>query len=59
MVQFAEGGRMMVDFTDVDVGKVEVGMPMRMVFRIKEVDPQRGFTKYFWKASPTGDAKEV
>jgi hydroxymethylglutaryl-CoA synthase len=25
---------------------------MRMVFRIKEYDPQRGFTKYFWKAAP-------
>jgi 3-hydroxy-3-methylglutaryl CoA synthase len=54
MVQFAEGGRMMVDFTDVDVGGVEVGMPMRMVFRVKEVDPARGFTKYFWKAAPAG-----
>ncbi len=59
MVQFAEGGRMMVDFTEVDAGQVEVGMPMRMVFRIKEVDPARGFTKYFWKAAPTGDAREV
>src|SRR5215469_4078667 len=59
MVQFAEGGRMMIDFADVDSGHVEVGMPMRMVFRIKEVDPARGFTKYFWKAAPTGDAKEV
>ena len=58
MVQFAEGGRMMVDFTEVDPGRVEVGMPMRMVFRIKEVDPARGFTKYFWKAAPTGAAKE-
>jgi hydroxymethylglutaryl-CoA synthase len=54
MVQFAEGGRMMVDFTDVDSGAVEVGMPMRMVFRVKEVDPARGFTKYFWKAAPAG-----
>jgi uncharacterized OB-fold protein len=59
MVQFAEGGRMMVDFTEVDAGEVEVGMPMRMVFRIKEVDPARGFTKYFWKAAPAGGAKEV
>lgn len=59
MVQFAEGGRMMVDFTEVDAGQVEVGMPMRMVFRIKEVDPARGFTKYFWKAAPAADAKEV
>ena len=52
MVQFAEGGRMMMDFTDVDTGSIEVGMPMRMVFRVKEYDPARGFTKYFWKAAP-------
>ena len=52
MVQFAEGGRMMVDFTDVDPATVEVGERMRMVFRIKEVDSARGFTRYFWKATP-------
>lgn len=52
MVVFEEGGRLMADITDVDPGKVEVGMPMRMMFRIKEYDPQRGFTKYFWKAAP-------
>jgi hypothetical protein len=33
MVQFEGGGRMMADFTDIDDGKVEVGMPMRMMFR--------------------------
>jgi hydroxymethylglutaryl-CoA synthase len=59
MVQFAEGGRMMVDFTDVDQGAIQVGMPMRMVFRIKEHDAQRNFTKYFWKAAPAAQtAKE-
>ena len=52
MVQFAEGGRMMVDFTDVDAAAVDVGMPMRMTFRIKEIDSARGFTRYFWKATP-------
>lgn len=52
MMQFDAGGRFVSDFTDVDVGGVEVGMPMRMVFRIKDVDPQRGFVKYFWKAAP-------
>jgi 3-hydroxy-3-methylglutaryl CoA synthase len=52
MIQFPEGGRIMMDFTDVDVGGVDVGMPMRMVFRIKDVDGQRGFTRYFWKATP-------
>lgn len=56
MIQFAEGGRMMMDFTDVDVGAVEVGMPMRMVFRIKDIDGQRGFTRYFWKAAPVAGA---
>ena len=52
MVEFDAGGRMMADFTDVDEGKVEVGMPMRMMFRIKEHDTARGFVRYFWKAAP-------
>ena len=52
MVVFEEGGRLMSDITDVDVGGVEVGMPMRMMFRVKEFDNQRGFTRYFWKAAP-------
>jgi len=52
MVRFEGGGRMMADFTDVDDGKVEVGMPMRMMFRVKETDPVRGFVRYFWKAAP-------
>jgi hydroxymethylglutaryl-CoA synthase len=54
MVQFDEGGRIMMDFTDVDPGKVEVGMAMRMMFRVKDYDPARGFTRYFWKAAPAG-----
>ena len=53
MVEFDAGGRMMADFTDVDEGKVEVGMPMRMMFRIKEHDAARGFVRYFWKAAPS------
>jgi 3-hydroxy-3-methylglutaryl CoA synthase len=52
MIQFDGGGRMMADFTDIDDGKVEVGMPMRMMFRIKEHDAARGFVRYFWKAAP-------
>ena len=53
MIQFDGGGRMMADFADVDDGKVEVGMPMRMMFRIKENDTARGFVRYFWKAAPS------
>jgi 3-hydroxy-3-methylglutaryl CoA synthase len=52
MIRFREGGRIMMDFTDVDPGQVAVGTPMRMVFRIKEQDSTRGFTRYFWKAAP-------
>jgi hydroxymethylglutaryl-CoA synthase len=42
----------MVDFADVDPAKLKVGAAMRMVFRVKEQDPSRGFTRYFWKATP-------
>jgi uncharacterized OB-fold protein len=52
MIDFAGGGRLMMDFTDVDGGGVEVGTPMRMVFRVKDHDPVRGFRRYFWKAAP-------
>lgn len=52
MVEFEGGGRMYVDFCDAEASEVEVGRPMRMVFRIKGVDETRGFTKYFWKAAP-------
>ena len=59
MVQFDAGGRLMMDFTDVDMAEVSVGSTMRMVFRIKDYDAQRGFTRYFWKATPAGAAKEA
>nr|MDP2190085.1 3-oxoacyl-[acyl-carrier-protein] synthase III C-terminal domain-containing protein [Rhodoferax sp.] len=52
MIQFDGGGCFMADFTDCDVGGVEVGMPMRMVFRVMGVDEMRGMTRYFWKAAP-------
>jgi len=52
MVQFDEGGRMLMDFTDVDAEKMDVGLPVRMMFRIKDADPTRGFVRYFWKAAP-------
>ncbi len=52
MVQFDGGGRMLMDFSEVDAGKIEVGLPVRMVFRIKDSDTMRGFVRYFWKAIP-------
>ncbi len=50
MITFANGGRFMTDFTDVNVGDIDVGMDVRMVFRIKSIDSLRGFVRYFWKA---------
>jgi len=52
MIQFADGGRWMMDFTDVDEADLAVGQNMRMMFRVKDYDPQRGFRRYFWKAAP-------
>jgi hydroxymethylglutaryl-CoA synthase len=51
-VEFEEGGRIAMEFADVEASDVEVGAVMRPMFRIKAVDETRGFTKYFWKAVP-------
>jgi hydroxymethylglutaryl-CoA synthase len=52
MVQFDGGGRMLMDFSEVEAGKIDVGLPVRLVFRIKDTDAMRGFVRYFWKATP-------
>ena len=52
MVVFEGGGRIFMDITDVEPGDVETGMPVKMAFRLKEVDEKRGFRRYFWKAIP-------
>ncbi len=52
MIVFDNGGRFMSDFTDVEVGEIDVGTRVKMVFRIKEFDHSRGFIRYFWKGVP-------
>jgi 3-hydroxy-3-methylglutaryl CoA synthase len=52
MVVFDDGGRLMADITDVEAGAVDVGMRVRMMFRVKDYDERRGFRRYFWKAAP-------
>jgi 3-hydroxy-3-methylglutaryl CoA synthase len=53
MIQFEQGGRIMIDFADVQAERgLEVGMPMRMVFRVRDYDHKRGFRRYYWKAAP-------
>ena len=41
---------------DLPPGEIEVGMDVRMVFRIKSIDRSRGFVRYFWKAVPVRSA---
>ena len=55
-IDFEGGGRILMDFTDLEVGEVDAGTPMEMVFRIKDLDERRGFTRYFWKATPVRGA---
>jgi uncharacterized OB-fold protein len=52
MIVFEGGGRIMMDITDVEPGEVDSGLPVKMVFRVKDVDEKRGFVRYFWKAAP-------
>jgi len=52
MVQFDNGGRTMLDFTDCELGDVKVGQPVDMSFRLKYFDEERNFSGYYWKAVP-------
>ena len=54
-VDFDAGARVLMEFADADAGELEVGMALAMVYRIKEFDRQRGFRRYFWKATPVRD----
>lgn len=51
-IEFEGGGRMMAQFTDIAADALEVGVPLRMMFRVKSYDELRGFRRYFWKAAP-------
>lgn len=53
LVQFDNGARVMMEIVDVDPDHpLDVGTPLRMVYRIKSKDKERHFNRYFWKASP-------
>jgi len=56
-VDFDNGARVLMEFADADAGELTVGMPLAMVYRVKDFDRQRGFRRYFWKATPVRDAK--
>ena len=52
LIEFEGGGRMFANFAEVTAGLIDVGSPMRMSFRIKDLDRKRNFRRYFWKAVP-------
>ncbi len=52
LIQFEGGGRFPADFTDCTMDDVSVGKSMRMTFRKRWFDKDRGYHGYFWKATP-------
>lgn len=51
-IQFENGARLLMETVDVGPAGVDVGTPVRMVFRVKDIDKTRGYARYFWKATP-------
>ena len=60
-VGFEGGANVLMEFADMPVGTLEVGMLVRPVFRIKDVDRLRRYQRYFWKAAvvQSGNAVEA
>jgi 3-hydroxy-3-methylglutaryl CoA synthase/uncharacterized OB-fold protein len=52
LVQFANGARVLMEFTDAAPGGFAVGDALALRFRVKSIDRKRGFKTYFWKAAP-------
>lgn len=51
-VQFANGARLLMETVDVGAAGLDVGTPLRVVFRVKDIDRQRSYPRYFWKTTP-------
>ncbi|MCB1388230.1 MAG: 3-hydroxy-3-methylglutaryl CoA synthase [Rhodobacteraceae bacterium] len=52
LVQFENGARLPMEHCDIEGAAPEVGAGVRMRFRVKALDRQRGQRSYFWKAAP-------
>lgn len=53
LIQFDAGARVLMEIVEVGPQGIDVGTPVRMVFRVKARDNLRHFSRYFWKAVPT------
>jgi 3-hydroxy-3-methylglutaryl CoA synthase len=56
-VQFENGARLLMEIVDVGPEGIDIGTPLRNVFRIKEVDKVRGYGRYFWKSTPVSASR--
>ena len=52
LIQFDNGARLMMEFTERPEQGFAIGDQVRMRLRIKSQDRARGFRTYFWKAAP-------
>lgn len=52
-VQFANGANIIMEYTDCQPGVLKTQRPLKMVFRIKDVDKARSFKRYCWEATLT------
>ena len=55
-VKFDNGARVLMEMVDIGMDGIDTGDKVRMVFRIKEKDRQRGYNRYFWKSTPLSAA---
>jgi hydroxymethylglutaryl-CoA synthase len=53
VIDFDDGGRLIVELTDYELDKVKVGLPVEMTFR--KMYSSRGIHNYFWKARPVAE----
>lgn len=51
-VKFDNSARVLMEMVDVGERGIDTGARLRMVYRIKEKDHQRGYSRYFWKSTP-------
>jgi uncharacterized OB-fold protein len=51
-VQFENGARLLMETVEVGAAGLDVGTPLKVVFRIKDIDKTRGYPRYFWKTTP-------
>ena len=52
VIDFKDGGRLLLDLTDCSLESIKIGMPVSMTFRRKMKDIRRANYTYYWKAVP-------